>query len=167
MIIKANKGKVGGVNDKVYTPINIAKYIINSLPIKENEILLEPCRGKGAFYYNFPINTIKEYCEIDEGKDFFNYNKKVDWIITNPPYSIFDSFVKHCFEISENVVLLCPLSKVVSSLGRIKLFENFGNAIEIQFIGASKCGFPFGFPCCSIWLKKNYKGQTNIKFMDI
>lgn len=167
MFVKANKGKIGNVNDKVYTDETVAKYIINSLPIKENEILLEPCRGKGAFYNNFPSFCIKDFCEIDEGKDFFEYNKKVDWIITNPPYSIFDAFAKHCFELSDNVVLLAPLSKIVSSLGRIKMFEQYGNVVEIQLIGASKCGFHFGFPCCSIWFKKNYKGTTNIKFMDI
>ena len=165
--IKANKGKKGGVNDKVYTPVNIAQQIINSLPIRENELLLEPCKGKGAFYDNFPLNCAKEYCELDEGKDFFDYNKKVDWIITNPPYSIFDAFVQHCFELSNNVVLLCPLSKIVSSLGRINLFNNFGNPVETQIVGASRCGFGFGFPCCSIWFKKDYKGDTKILMMNL
>lgn len=167
MFIKANKGKIGNANDKVYTNELVAKYIIKSLPINDGDVILEPCRGKGAFYNNFPNNCIKEYCELDEGKDFFEYNKKVDWIITNPPYSIFDAFVQHCFEISDNVVILSPLSKIVSSLGRIELFNKFGNVVKIEIIGASKCGFGFGFPCCSIYLKKGYKGDTKIKMMDL
>lgn len=28
---------------------------------------------------------------------------------------------------------------------------------------ASKCGFPFGFPACAIWLQKRYYGDTKIK----
>lgn len=167
MIVKANKGKTGGMNDKVYTPVNIAKHIISYLPIKAGDTLLEPCKGKGAFYDNFPADCSKDYCEIDEDKDFFEYNTKADWIITNPPYSIFDAFVKHCFDLADNVVLLCPLSKIVSSLGRIKMLYDFGNPVEVQLVGASKCGFPFGFPCCAIWFQKNYRGKTEIKMMSI
>jgi hypothetical protein len=132
-IKKANKGKVGNTHDKVYTPPHIAKLIINSLPIERNSTILEPCLGKGAFFNNFPPGCYADWCEIDKGRDFFDFNDMVDWIITNPPYSIFDAFVRHCFEVSENVVLLVPAIKLTSSIGRIKLLRSYGKPVSLFF----------------------------------
>lgn len=153
--IKANKGIIGGVNDKVYTPPEIAKTLISKLPIKSNEILLDPCRGKGAFFDNFPTANEKYYCEIDEGKDFFDWHQTVHWIITNPPYSIYDKFVEHCFKLAVNVALLIPFTKVASSLKRLKTIKEFGGIQHIWFLSAGKCGFNFGYPCGFIWYKRN------------
>lgn len=160
--VKANKTKKGGTHDDVETPYIIAQNIIKNLPIANGELCLDPSRGSGNFYNNFPIDCIKDYCEIKENKCFFDYNKKVDWIITNPPYSIFDSFIEHAFEISNNVVFLCPLCKFFSSMGRIRKYLKYGGIIKIMILSASKCGFNFGFPCAAIWFKKDYKGQTQI-----
>src|SRR5690606_673304 len=44
--------------------------------------------------------------EIDEGRDFFEYTKKVDWIITNPPWSLMRDFLRHAMTISDNVIFL-------------------------------------------------------------
>ena len=36
--------------------------------------ILDPCRGEGAFYNNYPISCEKDWCELEEGKDFYkNY----------------------------------------------------------------------------------------------
>lgn len=160
MIKKASKKKEGSTHDKVYTPEEVAQSIINSLPITTGQTVLEPCRGTGAFYNNFPSFCKKMWCEIDDGKDFFKFDERVNWIITNPPYSIYDEFIKHCFEIADNVVILAPAMKMTSALSRIKLYKEYGNPVKITFIGASRCGFPFGFPCAVVWFKKNYRGLT-------
>ena len=160
--IKTNKGIDGGVSDKVYTPETIAKALIEKLPIKDSDILLDPCRGKGAFYNNFPELNVKLYCEIDEGIDFFDFDKKVDWIISNPPYSIYDSFINHCFELSDNVALLVPFSKVASSMKRIKAIKEYGGIRNIWFLSAGRCGFPFGFPCGFIWYQRGYNDSWNV-----
>ena len=54
------------------------------------------------------------------------------------------------------------MSKAFSSLKRIKNLLNYGNIYSIHIVGASKCGFPFGFPACSLYMKRNYKGKTKI-----
>ena len=149
-----------GKNDKVMTPEKMAKKVINLYNI--NGVILDPCKGTGAFYNNYPTHCEKEFCEIDENKDFFKYNKPVDWIITNPPYSIFDDFLKHSQNIADNIVFLIPMSKAFSSLRRIKNILNYGNIYSIHITGASKCGFPFGFPACSLYIKKKYTGETKI-----
>ena len=112
------KCKTKKANDDVATPIHIARKIINLFfpKIYNDEFLLDPFKGNGVFYNNFPKENPKDWCEIKEGKDFFDFNKKVDWIISNPPYSIFDEVLEHSFEIADNIVYLVPLSKVVSSM---------------------------------------------------
>lgn len=94
--------------DIVYTPDYVAKNIIETL--RPTGLCLDPCKGDGAFYKYMPDKA--EYCEIREGKDFFDYNKKVNWVIGNPPYSIFEEFLRKSFEISDNVSFLIPTNKV-------------------------------------------------------
>ena len=156
------KGKNGTVDaDKVYTPENIAKLIINKFNLSGK--VLDPFKGQGAFYNNYPETVKKDWCEIDEGKDFFEYKEHVDWIVSNPPYSIYDEVMNHSFEIADNIVYLVPLNKIVSSLGRVKKIKEFGGVPYIYIIGASRCGFPFGFPCCAIYVKRGYTGETKIE----
>ena len=95
-------------SDLVYTPEDVAKSIIKYL--KPSGLCLDPCKGKGAFYDNLPKPA--EYCEISEGFDFFDYNSKCDWIISNPPYSIFFEFLKHSFDLADNVSFLVPTNKI-------------------------------------------------------
>ncbi len=95
-------------SDIVYTPNYVASGIIDFL--HPNGVCLDPCRGDGAFHKYMPIGS--DYCELTEGKDFLLYNKKVDWVIGNPPYSIFEDFLRKGFEIANNVSYLVPTNKV-------------------------------------------------------
>ena len=147
-------------NDEIMTPVKISKKIIDMFKIEG--IILDPFKGEGSFYNQYPKNIEKDWCEIKEGKDFFKYTKKVDWIISNPPYSILDEVLEHSYEIAENIVYLVPLSKMVSSMGRIRKIYEYGGVPFIYILSASKCKFPFGFPACVIYMKRNYKGLTKI-----
>ena len=72
--------------DIVYTPEHIAKGIIDYL--QPNGVCLDPCKG-GLF-----INSCLKMLIIAKSEKinaFLNTQKKVDWIIGNPPYSIFAS----------------------------------------------------------------------------
>ena len=71
-------------SDTVQTPVNMAKTIIDFF--EPNGVVLEPCRGIGNIYNQLP--EPKDWCEITQGRDFLDYHSNVDWIITNPPYSI-------------------------------------------------------------------------------
>ncbi len=151
-------------NDKIYTPIKVAKRIIDLF--QPTGKVLDAFKGKGAFYNQYPEYVEKDWCEIEEGRDFFDYKKQVDWIITNPPYSIFDEVLEHSFETADNIVYLVPLSKIFTSLKRIRSILSFGNIKEIHIISAGKCGFPFGFPACAIYMQRGFKGKTLIKEME-
>mgnify|MGYP001251564203 FL=1 len=149
-------------NDVVFTPEWLTEKICSMFEISGK--VLEPCKGEGAFLKFLPKET--DWCEITENRNFFDYNKKVDWIVTNPPYSDFNRFLTHCFNLSENVVLLVPVAKLFKSLGTLKQIFEFGNFVEIHTLPASKAGFPFGFPCAVYYIKKNYKGLTKIEMLE-
>ena len=158
------EGKYAHVNpnDVVFTPDWLAKQICEMFPI--NGDVLEPCKGEGVFLNYLPPNT--EWCEITEGRNFYDYNKKVDWIVTNPPYSDFNRFLEHSFELADNIVLLVPVAKMFKSMGTLNSIYEYGGFVEIHTLPSSKAGFPFGFPSGVYYLKRNYKGKTLIKMLD-
>jgi predicted RNA methylase len=86
--------------------------------------LLDPARGQGAFYnalLKVPGARV-DWCEIAEGRDFLDYTKKVDWIVTNPPWSNgpFRHFLNHAFDLADNVVFLIKTQMARSTVARIR-----------------------------------------------
>ena len=71
---------------------------------------LEPCEGDGRIFNYLTKQGLKvDWCEIQKGKDFFNYQGEVDLVLTNPPYSIAIDFVKKALTIAPTVVMLLRL----------------------------------------------------------
>ena len=145
-------------NDIVYTPNYIAKKIIDYFnPSGE---ILEPCRGKGAFTQYMPEC---DWCEIQDGKDFFCYTKHVDWIISNPPFSIYDQFLQHAFRLADNVVYLIPLYKTFKSKKQQQMVDGYGGLKTVLIIGSgNECGFNMGFLCGCVHYKRNYNGLVKV-----
>jgi len=93
-IVSSNRGVYGDYTiievhkDLMMTPPESAQEIIDWCMtfIGEHDTVLEPFKGKGALYDL--ISNEKFYCEIDEGIDFFTYTKRVDWVISNPPFRV-------------------------------------------------------------------------------
>jgi len=157
-----NKSLIGdNENDKIYTPMDVAKQIVDKFAFYGK--VLDPFKGKGAFYDQLPDGIEKEWCETDLGRNFFDYKEHVDWIISNPPYSIFTELMLHSYEIADNIVYLIPLNKVVSSMGRVRELAAYGGIPYIFILSPKKCGFPFGFPACAVWIKKGHKGDTKVE----
>lgn len=132
--------------------------------------VLEPCKGEGVFLKYLPADTM--WCEITEGRNFYDFESittlpkpRIDWIVTNPPYSDFNRFLAHCFELADNIVLLVPVAKMFKSMGTLKAILEYGNFVSIHILPASKAGFPFGFPCAVYFLKREYKGETTIEML--
>lgn len=149
-------------NDDIMTPRYIAKRIIDQLPIKDSDTVLDPFKGEGAFYDQLP-QCRKYWCEIKDSKDFFDFEWPVEWIISNPPYSKFTEVMKHSYEIADNIVYLIPLNKIVSSWGRCLDLDNYGGVKKIWIFPAGKANFPFGFPACAVWIQRDYKGLIETK----
>jgi len=145
--------------DVVFTPEYVSKNIVEFL--KPAGICLDPCKGDGAFLKFMPSNS--EYCELKEGTDFLQYENNVDWIIGNPPYSIFDKFLEHSFKISKNVSFLVPTNKVFQRQVIMEMINNYGGIKSIIIYGSGTLiGFPFGFSVGNFHFEKDYKGKTEI-----
>ena len=86
-------------NDKIYTPPKVVDMMIDFCDYQPGQSVLEPARGKGAIYDK--LSEPKDYCEIEDGKDFFDYNKKVELVLTNPPYSLIDKFLAHTYTLCD------------------------------------------------------------------
>jgi hypothetical protein len=148
---------VVNTKDIVYTPERIAKGIINYL--QPDGICLDPCKGDGAFYKFMPKNA--DYCEIRENKDFFKYSKKVNWIIGNPPYSIFKEFLERSFEIADNVSFLVPTNKIFQRQIIMDMINNYGGIKSMIIFGSGQLlDFPFGFSVGNFHFQKKYKGAS-------
>ena len=123
-------------NDKVYTPVDLCKKIIDYF--KPSGLILEPCKGTGNF-----SNLLNgcDYCEIDEGIDFFDYQKEnVNWIITNPPYSKIKKFLLKSYEIkTKNIVYVVPINHILGLKARLNDMKKYGYSIkEIILIDTPK-----------------------------
>lgn len=146
--------------DVVYTEDFVSVKILELL--NPAGTILDPCKGDGSFYNNFYTET-KYYCEIDEGKNFFEWDKKIDWIIGNPPYSHFEEFLRHSFNLADNVSYLVPINKVFQRQIIMNLIEKFGGIKQIIVFGSGqKINFPFGFSVANFHFQKNYKDGTEI-----
>lgn len=158
---KPNKTKKATAADVVMTNIETAKWIIKYFNPQGK--ILDPCAGTNAFYDNYPLNCTKFRCEIEDGIDFFDWNEKVDWIITNPPYSIYDSFLEKAFDVADNVIFFVPIAKAFKSNKIQNLVIKYGGLKEIVYMGGgSKHGFGFGFPVGCLHYQKNYVGNCKI-----
>ena len=145
--------------DVVFTPEYVSKKIISLL--NPSGWCLDPCKGDSSFYNNLPIH--KDYCEIEEGKDFFEYTKKMNWIIGNPPYSLFEEFLRHSFNLAENVSFIVPINKVFQRQLIMNMINKYGGIKQIIVFGSGqKVGFPFGFSVANFHFMKGHKGETNI-----
>lgn len=155
-------------NDCIMTSPELGKRIIEHF-IKEVPFgtILEPCRGDGTGFWNnlkeLWNNDDLDWCEIEEGKDFFNYIKKVDFIITNPPYSKLSDFLEYSFEIAENVVFLILIPAAFFKK-RMRLAKEAGFGIkEIIYIDTPKKPFPqMGLQFGIVHWEKGYNGGIEI-----
>ena len=146
-----------GYSDVHHTTPGVAKRVIEhfnpTLPC------LEPCRGTGVFYDQLPPGT--DWCEITEGRDFFEYTAPVDWIVTNPPFGDLTRWLEHSFEVAQNIVFVIPLSKLFSSAPRLEIVRSYGSVRELLYLGRGRSiGFDIGFPFAGIHFVKGRSCDT-------
>ena len=111
-------------NDVFITPLDLAKKQIDMIDYNDNEIWLDPCKNNGSYYNQYP-NDNKDWCEILDNKDFFEYDKKVDIICQNPPYSIFDLWIKKNIELEPRIIsMLIGINNLTAR--RIEWLEKAG-----------------------------------------
>ena len=129
--ISHNIKKRTKANDVFITPLEIAKQQIQLHNINDNDLWLDPCRNnkEGSYFNNFPQNVRKDWCEILEGKDFFEYDGNIDIICGNPPYSLMDKWIKKTLKLNpKEFSLLIGIGNLTTR--RIEIIENAGYGLS-------------------------------------
>ena len=127
----------------VMTKATMAKDLIKRVPFADGDIVLEPCKGDGAFFDNFPDNVEKKWCEINEGRDFFEFEGEVDWVLSNPPFvprKLFWDFMEKSMDITrKGIYWLINLSSLnVFTPRRLQIMQDKGWYIQSFHIVADK-----------------------------
>lgn len=90
-------------NDVFYTPLLLSKFQIEKIETVPDDIWLDPFKGQGSYFNQFPTDH-KDWCEIEQGRDFFTYDTPCDIICSNPPYSIIDAVLQKSVSLKPRVI---------------------------------------------------------------
>lgn len=135
------------MNKKIdmYTPEELAKYLLTFINYEKGDRFYEPFRGNGAFYNNMP--EPKDWSEITQGRDFFIYrpfnNGKCEHIVTNPPFTIdingieengFILTLEYSMDIATKTIAYLVNHKFLNSLTPQRLNKYYKNGWSITNI---------------------------------
>lgn len=139
-------------------------------------LIWEPACGDGAISKLLPDTTISTDLYYrgygESGVDFLGTHKKVDHVITNPPYSLAKEFVLHGLECAESkVAMLCKLN-FLESVNRHSLFKStplskvYVFSKRVSFNKGNQKGKGSGLLAYAwfVW-DKNYKGDPRLYWL--
>ena len=135
-------------NDVIYTPKQVALLMIDKCNIKEMDSVLDPCLGGGVFYDNLPTCN-KQWCEIEKGKDYFDFNNKVDLVIGNPPFSLWNKWIEHTIKITNKICFILGVYNLTPP--RLQLLKD--NGFGITYFHILKVDWWFSPSFIVIWEK--------------
>lgn len=145
-------------NDVVQTPVEMAQMLVEHFEPRGK--ILEPCRGEGNFY-RF-LGETAEWCELNEGRDFMEWEDRVDWIITNPPWSKIRPFLAHAMEVADDVVFLLTINHVWTK-ARIRDVREMGFGIrEIVLLDMPKSFPQSGFQLGAVHFRRGWLGHIQM-----
>ncbi len=144
--------------DVVLTPPDLAAAVIAHFAPQMRGRVLDPAKGEGAFYDALPGHLDRYWCEVSEGRDFFEWRAPVDWIITNPPWSKLRAFTQHAMSVSDNIVWLVHMPNITTK-ARLRDLEEHGFGVaELVWVDTPR-GWPqSGFQLVAAHLKRGYSG---------
>lgn len=129
--MSSTKG-TGLERDNYPTPVAVVEELLSHLTLRPTDLFLEPCRGSGNIYDRIDLPREQKYhAELEEGKDYLmEFFPPIDVIITNPPFSLTEEFLRKAFLELTRDGTLCFLQRV-----------NFlGSKIRVEFW--AEIGFP-------------------------
>jgi hypothetical protein len=92
-------------NDEWITPPGVVDIQLSMIESEQDDVWFDPFKNDGAYYKKFPCDDDKkDFTEIIEGRDFFKYDKHVDIICSNPPYSLWKKIFLKVIELNPRIV---------------------------------------------------------------
>ena len=150
--------------DNLYTQEEAIRFLCDNIKLPTGSKVWECASGtnKISNYLNkIGINVITS--DIESGVDFLGSNYECDAIITDPPYSLKNVFLKRAFELGKPFAMLLPLTTLESAV-RNELFRDKNIQVLIpnkrfDFTGKKNCWFATAWFC---W-KMNLPEQLNFR----
>lgn len=140
-------------NDELYTPQYAIKPLLKYLP---KDIKIWECTDYGGSNIT---KTLKEngYEVITTHKNNFDFLSDIpkfdfDMIITNPPYSLKDKFIKKCYNYKKPFALLLPITSL-EGIERGKMFRE--NGLEL-LVFDRRCNFIYDNAKKSNWFNTSW-----------
>lgn len=148
--------------DIVMTPAPLAAAIIAHFSEQFLGSILDPARGRGAFFDQFPEHLNHDWCELAEGRDFLEWKRPVGWIVSNPPWSRLRDFTRHAMTVADNIVWLAPIVNMTTK-ARLRDLDEFGFGIaELLLIDTPKSWPQSGFQLAAVHLRKGHRGAWQV-----
>ncbi len=164
------KNSKKGANDEFYTPVEAVEMIIPFIP-KDVKTIWECTAIKGSKIVQVLRDNGFEVISshIFDGQDFLKYEpeENYDLIITNPPYSIKDDFLKRAFDLKKPFIFLLPIT-TLEGLKRSEMFREHDIQLIIpnkrfEFIPDAKNGVCFQ----TSWFTHGLGLEKDLNFMDL
>ena len=145
------------------TPLDLAELLVKHF--NPTGRVLEPCKGTGNFIKaleGYGQNVSILWCEITKGRDFTEFKGKVDWIITNPPWSKIRIFLNKSMEVSDNVCFLFTINHLWTK-ARLRDIKEKGFGIKEICIFDRPDNFPpLGFQLGMVHLQRGYSEDIKL-----
>lgn len=140
-------------NDELYTPKYAIKPLLKYLP---KNIKIWECTDYGNSNITKVLkeNGYEVITTHKNNLDFLNDKSDFDFdmIITNPPYSLKDKFIKKCYEYNKPFALLLPITSL-EGIERGKMFRE--NGLEL-LVFDRRCNFIYDNAKKSNWFNTSW-----------
>jgi len=118
-------------NDVWSTPVDIVKAQVARVeavaPMSGKWV--DPFRHTGRYYNNYPAGVQKDWCEITQGRDAFEYDYEDAVVVSNPPYSILSKLLEKMSADKAKVISFLILGHAVTA-PRIEKMEKAGYQLQ-------------------------------------
>lgn len=148
-------------SDEVYTPSKCVVPLFQFLD--KSKTYYEATAGKSSLLLE-GLSQGGYNIEGSKGKDFFEcgLDDIYDGVVTNPPYSLKDKFIKHCYDLGNPFALLLPIASLQGQK-RGAMFKSYGISAliynkRIDFTGGGSPNFG------NVWLMGNGMSEPNRLF---
>lgn len=106
------------------------------------------------------------WCEIKAGRDFFACRRRVDWIVTNPPWSQLRAFLRHAMTLADEVVFLVTINHLWTRARLRDIAEAGFGLREIVLVDTPATFPPSGFQLGAVRLSRGWTGDIALRRLD-
>ncbi|MCP4852340.1 MAG: hypothetical protein GY900_11480 [Actinomycetia bacterium] len=171
--------------DAYYTPDDLARVLVEQLPIGPADYVLEPNVGGGAFARACGVRPGPVVVGVDidpnaagfadchafECHDFLDTpapKPDLNWVIGNPPFSLAREHVEHALTLAPNVAFLLRLA-FLESADRLPFWQGDGSCLRKVWVLAERPSFTGGATDSAaygfFWWSRHWQGASEIEVL--